>query len=344
MPAKTFEVVWLLAAFCFLFSCTYNTNKAAGPGLDAMRTEKSESGALRVVNTVALEGIPSASGMVVYGGVIYIVSDDSPWLYRLDQAYRPLPPVQLFSTSYFGSGRIPKHLKADLESLALLTINNQPHLLALGSGSAAAREMGYLINIQQKQPQVTPISLRGLYAAVGKKTGAAPGLELNIEGVTATADSVYLLQRGVVNQPNKLLALPLPEFVDVLNGKAATGLPMRVTELPMPAIKGITGGFSGLTFFDEKLFVTASVENTDNAILDGEVLGSFAGYFKPGLNKILLLPIATAGREILPVKVESIAVLQKTNSHYKALVVTDNDLGQSDLLELEISINNELKK
>src|SRR3712207_8318455 len=45
-----------------------------------------------------------------------------------------------------------------------------------------------------------------------------------------------------------------------------------------PEINGLKAGFSGASFFEDKIFITASVENTNDAYLDGEVLGSFVGY------------------------------------------------------------------
>lgn len=56
-----------------------------------------------------LPKLPSASGVEIIGPVAYVVSDDAPFLYLLDAAtLTPTGQVQLFETSDFGTGRIPK--------------------------------------------------------------------------------------------------------------------------------------------------------------------------------------------------------------------------------------------
>ncbi len=62
-----------------------------------------------------LAQLPSASGVEIIGPTAYVISDDAPFLYLLDVAtLAPAGRVQLFETTDFGTGRIPKASKPDL--------------------------------------------------------------------------------------------------------------------------------------------------------------------------------------------------------------------------------------
>ncbi|RYD95055.1 MAG: hypothetical protein EOP50_08575 [Sphingobacteriales bacterium] len=151
-----------IAFFTLLFfcaGCTTEPHKAAGTESNAMIAEPPENTGIKVTRTIQLSGIPSGSGMVAANGILYIIGDDSPFLYRLDKEYNQLPPVTIFKTSLFGSGRIAKKDKPDLEALSSIEINNQTFLLAIGSGSSENRQKAYLINLASEKPEVEEISL-----------------------------------------------------------------------------------------------------------------------------------------------------------------------------------------
>ena len=102
--------------------------------------------------------------------------------------------------------------------------------------------------------------------------------------------------------------------------------------------------FSGAYIYDNLLFFTASVENTQDAILDGEVLGSFVGWIdlksiKPNKEALTLNTALVLDADGNPYKgkVESLAIVSsEDNNNFRGLAITDNDNGQSELLELDI--------
>jgi hypothetical protein len=113
----------------------------------------------------------------------------------------------------------------------------------------------------------------------------------------------------------------------------------------LPKLAGLSSRFSGAFVYHNRLFFSASVENTDDAILDGEVLGSFVGWIdldavKPGSRPLegnTALVLDEKG-ETFKGKVESLVILDSLRTQgFRALAITDNDNGQSELLELEIS-------
>ena len=80
-----------------------------------------------------IPGLPSASGIELIGPVAYVISDDAPFVYLLDAATLALlAKVKLFESAEFGTGRIPKSTKPDLEAMTALTWpNGQAGVLAL---------------------------------------------------------------------------------------------------------------------------------------------------------------------------------------------------------------------
>src|SRR5687768_3644812 len=73
--------------------------------------------------------IPSASGIELGSdGSVYIISDDSPFLYHLNADFKRIDTIQLFKTDLFATGRIPKMQKPDLESLTTIVINDTTYL------------------------------------------------------------------------------------------------------------------------------------------------------------------------------------------------------------------------
>ena len=293
--------------------------------------------------------IPSGSGLELSAGKLYLIGDDSPLLYVLDPAsLRQTGSIRLFASKDFDSGRIPKMRKPDLECLTQLRINGVNSLVAFGSGSTDRRNRCFTIALPaspQARPQVREHSLKNLYAALQADQELLGGEVLNLEAAATTPDHLLLLQRAAGEGPNLMLAFPRQEFAAYLEGRrreppAYASLPFR-----LPELAGQRARFSGATVHGQRLFFTASVENTDDAIQDGEVLGSFIGWvdladLKPG-NKALEAPtlqVQNQQGETYKGKVESLVILDSPRAGiYRALAITDNDQGQSELLEVELN-------
>lgn len=293
---------------------------------------------------VALPNLPSASGVELVGDALYIIGDDSPWLYRLNAATLAAgQPTALFETVHFNAGRIPKHLKPDLECLTILhTVDGEIGLLALGSGATAAREQGYWVPLtgpDNLPGTVYPLSLAGLYGALRRLLPV--GATLNLEAAAATETELLLLQRTVGNftDGNLLFRLPLAATLDFLYRRQLQPPPVRVQRFGLPAIDGKPAGFSGAVWFEGYLFVTASVEDTADAVLDGAVLGSFVGVLSLDGNTATLVRLVWPnGRSYLG-KVESIAVRQQlAPGRFELLLVTDDDAGGSTAVVAELTL------
>lgn len=285
-----------------------------------------------VLSETILPQLPSASGVEIIGATAYIVSDDAPYLYRLDAAtLAAAPPLRLFESAEFGSGRIPKATKPDLESMAAVPgPDGTPSLLLFGSGSGPRRCRGYLVSqLSAATPQVQPLDLTALY----QHLGLPAAVQLNIEAAATTATELLLLQRTVGGGPCYLLSLPLADTLVHLQAPGTPPpAPTRCLPLPLPVLDGWAAGLSGATFLNGRLYVTASVEATADAVLDGTVLGSFVGCLDLATATATFARLLWAdGRPYLG-KVEGLAVRRQLPETLELLLVTDDDQGGSTAL------------
>jgi hypothetical protein len=298
-----------------------------------------------ILRQLDLPNLPSASGVEIVGDTVYIIGDDSPYLYRFGAAeLQPGQAITLFDTAHFSAGRIPKLLKPDLECLTALTdaATGETGLLACGSGATPAREKGFWVPIGSgKEPVVTvyPVGLGPLYAKLREALPA--GVTLNLEAAAATATELVLFQRTVGSTAgNWLFRLPLPAFLDFLHHRTQQPPTVRTQRYELPTINRKPAGFSGACFFEGHLFVTASVEDTLDAIADGEVLGSFVGILdaaRPGDSQGAFARLELPGQQPYRGKVESVAVRRALGKgHYELLLVTDDDQGGSTALVVEV--------
>ena len=307
---------------------------------------------VKILRKIHYPNIPSASGLEIIQDKIYVVGDDSPFLYVLDAVSLQLvDKIKLFDTNFFTSGRIPKALKPDLECLTTITLAGQECLLAFGSGSAPTRNKCYTINLPAgatKAPKVKEYSLQHLYTQLQQDKNLMADDLLNIEAAATTPDNqLILLQRAALTGPNALIRFNTAEFTQYLTGNQKQVPAFNTLAFDLPNIHNIDARFSGAYVYNNRLFFTASVENTTDAILDGEVLGSFVGWLqisdiKPNATTAIPLHTALITDETGATykgKIESLAIQrQEATNVYRGLAVTDNDNGESELLELLITL------
>jgi hypothetical protein len=293
-----------------------------------------------------LPQLPSASGIEIVGDTAYIIGDDAPFLYSFAaQSLAPNTPLALFETAHFSSGRIPKDRKPDLECVAAIAAaTGETGLLILGSGATVAREQGFWVSLPGGPGTATvqPVALSRLYAAL--RTVLPSGVVLNLEAATATNQELLLFQRTVgLADGNIVYRLPLlPALNCILHQQEVPALQHQLYSLP--TIGGKAAGFSGACTFDNKVFITASVEDTLDAVADGEVLGSFVGMLPLELNSRQptmprLAHLELPGGQAYRGKVESVAVRRALSAtRYEALLVTDDDAGGSTAVVVELDI------
>lgn len=296
-----------------------------------------------ILSETTLPQLPSASGIEIVGSTACVVSDDSPFLYLLDVAtLAPTGRVQLFESAEFGTGRIPKATKPDLESMtAVVGPTGAAGLLLCGSGSRPNRDVGYYVGLPAAGAAPATgqhLDLHPLYTQLRAHLPA--GAILNIEAAATTAAELLLLQRAVGGGPALLFALPLPAVLAHLLGAGPTApAPTRVLSFDLPLLEGYAAGFSGATFGQGMLLVTASVEATADAVADGPVLGSFVGVVDLAAPTATFARLAWADNRAYRGKVEGLALRRPLGpGRLELLLVTDDDQGGSTALVAEVEL------
>lgn len=289
---------------------------------------------IELVSWQILEEVPSASGIVKLKEGFYVIGDDSPYLFHIDNNFDLLSKTLIYSSEKLQESIIPKIDKPDFEAMEMVS---ETDILVFGSGSKSPeRDVCVWVEIgdevSYKQYDIS------LFYDYMRNIEIMQGYELNIEALAVKGNMLYLFNRG----RNIIFSFSYHEFM----AYCASGrdFPIPKTKLfSLPKINGLQAGFSGATTFeDQSYFIfTASVEDSPNAYDDGEILGSFIGVIELQdgelSDTILVKPIPSPG---FPLKVESVIidkVVSKTQTDL--VVVTDNDGAPSEVLRLRMALN-----
>ena len=211
--------------------------------------------------------LSAASGLVHHGGWLYAVADDGIALLRTDLI--GANPKWLPLTDGPRVATIPKDTKPDFEALLF----SRGELVAMGSGSSAARRLAVSINPEGGARRT--IDLRPLYAALDRRVH-----ELNIEGAVISGDDVFLAQRGNGSRrENALIRLDRACFEVELAAGALTEASVReLVPVQLGALGGVALSLTDLCLGSGgELLFTAAAEATDNPYEDGVVAGSIIG-------------------------------------------------------------------
>lgn len=281
-----------------------------------------------VTDTIKLQNVPSGSGIIKSGDVYYIVGDDSPFLFCLNNDFKIISKIHLLDNHCFSERRIQKSEKSDFETLELI---DQNEIVIFGSGSKTPQRDIFIRILLNDSLQIEKYHLTDFYNNL-RKLAIFKDSELNIEAATYHNNQLYLFNR----KKNLIIKFEYSAFLDYL--KNISSFPkIDITEFSLPKINGIEAGFSGATILkaESKIIFTATVEDTDNAYDDGEILGSFVGLIPTTDTDISdTFYFSLIPDEGVKLKVESVCVedeLSKGNT--KVIFVTDDDKGNSIILK-----------
>jgi len=232
--------------------------------------------------------LSAASGLVQIGEWLYVVADDENHLgIFLPKGSGHGELIELFPGDLPLEYEARKEAKPDLEVLTFIPPSKkypQGALLALGSGSKETRCLGVIIavNEQGELADAELIELDGLYQLLKQEIG-----KINIEGAVVVEDDIILFQRG--NKKNKLnatLRIPLKHFYQSVFGddkKPKHKLKLAITPYDLGDIGGVPLCFTDATTLpDGSIIFTAAAENTSDAYLDGQCMGSIIGVITNG--------------------------------------------------------------
>ena len=254
-------------------------------------------------------GIGSASGLVYIENSLFIISDNSSFLYQYHIQENQLSKIKLFED---GQENIPKKDKFDFESIALK--GKKLHLL--GSGSTSKREKRITYNLETKQ--IVKKDLSKLYKNI-KQSASISDDELNIEGALFDNEKWLLFQRGNgANSRNGIVK------TKSLKKECHTEL----VEVQLPKIKHIETSFTDAILVEDKIYFLTTAEDCNSTYDDGEILGSMIGRMDSKTFEIEFTQKISDSH-----KFEGLTFFNKTDTEIQFLICQDND---SELLETTI--------
>ena len=232
-----------------------------------------------------VEGRPphlsAASGLVATGRWIHVVADDALHLATfcfpdLDRGriHQLLPDPTLPADE-----KERKAKKPDFESLTLVPFQGGSALLTLGSGSTPQRRRGVLQPLYEcgeveGYPRV--FDLTPLYSAL-------PFQELNIEGVAAAQDALYLAQRGnSVGGTNAIIELSLEDCILAAEESKpwSANFVRKIRPVTLGNLDGVPLTLTDISPLDSShLLFTAAAEDTADTYSDGPIVGSVLGRY-----------------------------------------------------------------
>jgi hypothetical protein len=283
---------------------------------------------ITILNSTKIEKVPSGSGITKLGEIYYVIGDDSQFLFYLDKEFKTISKLRIFESVDSPEERIIKSKKPDFEAIELIT---DTEVVIFGSGSKSPERNIFLRILLGDSPIIEKYDISDFYIYL-RNLPAFDNSELNIETTAFHDNQLFLFNRS----KNLILKFEYSEVLEYLKGNIVFPTP-EVTAFILPKINGIEAGFSGATALksEPKILFTASVENTDNAYDDGEILGSFVGMIDISNHVVsssfVFVQIPNSEEKL---KVESITVEEEISSgKTKVALITDDDKGHSLLIE-----------
>lgn len=284
-----------------------------------------------------LHNLPSASGIEILNDRIFVISDNTPWLYELRHDYSIHETFHIAPKRNLQEEVLDKEQKSDFEGIASFQKGGKEYLLIFGSGSKG-KERNKLVWLTLKDSISFEIhDLTLLYRSLIENSNLDKK-DFNLEGVSIVHDNLFLLNRG----DNVIYEFDLADFISFL--EQGDSVPdFRKYQIKLPVFRDVQAGFSGATEMVEEgqIIFTASLEDTENWVDDGEVLGSYVGFLDLKSLNDNYEPVCYALKadgKMMKLKVESVEIKSKQKNIYQLILVTDSDRGKSELLEVEIRL------
>lgn len=295
--------------------------------------------------TFDLTDIPSASGIEFYNDKFYLVGDDIPWLFILNQELKIIDKTKISGIDSLIAGRTPKDVKADFESIGINHQIGNNQLVIVSSGSMVdSRDTAYIVALDNFEI-IASKNIRSLFEKIKLDAKLAKDNEINIEGLVFTENHGFLFHRGNVSE-NFIARINKSELLYYLEGSST--LPgFEIFWFNLPVYRNVVSGFSGACLHPEGtgIIFTASMEATVNEIDDGSILGSYLGYipFETLSEGKYSAALFEYDGNILEKKIESICVVDNENTKNNTrklnlIAITDNDDGTSDFIKINMEI------
>lgn len=269
---------------------------------------------------VKIIGISSASGLIYNNDILYIISDNSNYLYEYAINTSDLKKHVLIDKETVNEN-VPKKQKADFEAVT----KYGDDIFVVGSGSTANRQK--MIQISEAEKTILQNhNLTDLYLSMQYFAGISAE-DFNIEGVIFTGEIWYFFQRGNgKNAKNGIFTVNSPYFTQ--------GYTLFYNEYKLPKIRKVTSSFTDAILVDNTFYFLASAEDSQSTYLDGTVMGSSVGTINAKTMK--LKKVITISDQH---KFEGITLYKNTDKAIEFLLCEDrdNELMESQIFKLTLN-------
>lgn len=261
-----------------------------------------------------IKGIGAASGLVFHNQQLYIIGDNSGFLYQYNPETKALLQHPLIENAH---ENILKKDKPDFESITLH--NNK--LYIFGSGSTKNRDKRVTFNL--KNNRVKQKNVSELYQKL-KETANISNEELNLEGSFYHNEDLYLFNRGNGEKSKNGI------FIYKKSTKETNFIPIS-----LPKIQHIETSFTDAILVENKIYFLATAENTISTYDDGEILGSIIGRIDIQTFEIDFTKQITENQ-----KFEGLTLFSISSTKINFLLCEDNDTEelQSTIYQLSLEI------
>ena len=274
-------------------------------------------------------GVSAASGLLYQNPYLYLISDNSHFLYTYNAQTKNLETLKLKDADILE--HLPKSSKLDLETLT----QTDQAWYTFGSGSTANRNYGF--KIHKDTQKVDTLDLSNLYQSM-KDFAQIDANDFNIEGVAHKDQEWYFLNRGNgPGQRNVIFTVQGENLTDHFN--------LFYNDFSLPSIDGAPTGFSDAILIQNKLFFIATAEKVASTYLDGEIAGTMLGVID--IKKMKLEFSQIISREH---KFEGIALYhQKSAKEISFLLCedtdedTDEDTAESTIYQIDLELQKKIR-
>ncbi|HEX8270375.1 MAG TPA: hypothetical protein VF581_10835 [Flavobacterium sp.] len=265
-------------------------------------------------------GIGSASGLLYRNNYIYLISDNSDYLYEFSTGTRKLDKIQLLQSDVLEN--IPKRIKPDFEAIA--EYNGSVYIF--GSGSTVNRNTMVTVDLTSKK--ATSITdLTNLYSQLQKISNIGSE-DFNIEGAVFDGKYWIFFQRGNGGTGKNAVF----KVRGQLDGEK---FDIEFYDCQLPEIGGVEASFTDAVIVGDKIYILATAEDTKSTYDDGDVLGSLIGRLDLQTLQVEFTQIITD-----KLKLEGLTFYKKKNGVLSFLLCEDNDTDglESDLFRLDLKL------
>ncbi|HTG65720.1 MAG TPA: hypothetical protein VL859_05045 [Flavobacterium sp.] len=249
-------------------------------------------------------GIGSASGLLYKDNSLFIVGDNSGFLYEYHLDSKDLKRHPLIENP---TENIIKKDKPDFEAITAF----QDTLYVFGSGSTTKRNAMIEFDLAQKK-KIATNNLTELYAVM-QNFASIKAEDFNIEGVIHDGENWYFFNRGNgISNKNTLFSFHAKKLDQEFS--------LLSNDYKLPKIKGVRTSFTDAVKVDNSIYFLATAEDTQSTYDDGEVLGSIIGRIDLETMKIDFTKKISDNH-----KFEGLTVFKKDNNKIEFLLCEDSD-------------------